>query len=409
MVDDYFFLSYARDDEENRTHIERFFEDLRTEIRLQEGSLGPDDPVGFRDQEGINVGDEWRPELTRALCRAKTLICLYSPRYFYRPYCGKEVQVFLQRQRAHLPAGTAKAILPVIWRKPETIPSALSPIQYDHVDLPKAYRTRGLRQLMISGQRYKRPYQDLVEWLATKIRKSYRTPLREAGDLDFENIRSAFEEGPSDQPTADAYMVQATGPQAVRFVYVAGTKSEIECNHVRLILDAYGQYRSHWNPYFSNRNDDCIWKIAVDVARQSGINPGEIDVGHDLLHELRKAKQENSLVVLIIDTWTLKLPEIKQKMREYDDTSFLNCAALVVWDESDETSEGREALANLLVEIFDDNYGTNHSHLFRPDVRSRDALVHELAETLRILKFNVINRGQPMRVIAGKNEPLPGF
>src|ERR1022692_4686858 len=176
-----------------------------------------------------------------------------------------------------------------------------------------------------------------------------------------------------------------------------------------VIIGAYGQYRSHWNPYFSNRNDDCIWKIAVDVARQSGINPGEIDVGHDLLHELRKAKQENSLVVLIIDTWTLKLREIEQKMREYDDTSFLNCAALVVWDESDETSEGREALANLLVEIFDDNYGTNHSHLFRPDVRSREDLVHELAETLRILKFNVINRGQPMRVIAGKNEPLPGF
>jgi hypothetical protein len=122
-----FFFSYARDDDD--PYLSRFFEELRDAIRRQQG-LKASDPIAFRDQTNIEVGQQWPVALTHSLRTSKTLVCVYSPTYFNREYCGKEVQVFLTRQKKH-GTGLATGILPVIWQKPERVAAAVSAIQYE--------------------------------------------------------------------------------------------------------------------------------------------------------------------------------------------------------------------------------------------------------------------------------------
>lgn len=406
MAGHYFFFSYARGDEESGAHIDKFFEDLETEIRSQEGTLGFSEEVGFRDKRNIDVGQQWPSELADALRSCKTIVCLYSPTYFNRPYCGKEVQAFLNRHRAHRTTGSPSPILPVIWRKPERVPGSVSAIQYDTLDLPKSYREHGLRRLM-SLRKHTDDYKVFVEKFAAKVRSASKIGLA-SGDpnLDIAQVGNAFEETAivGQEPA-----ISASGPGTVRFVYVAATRSEIQRNQIRQILDAYGRNRHEWNPYFSTSDQDSIWKIANQIASEKNLFPEKLEIGASFSTELKKAKEENTLVVLLIDTWTLKLDEIVQKMEEYDERSLLNCAAIVIWDQSDETRLNADALETLVARVFDDSYARNHPRLFRPNVLTRDTLINELGDTLQALKFNVINRGQPKRFISGRNEPIPNF
>lgn len=400
----YFFFSYARSDEENQPHIDKFFEDLETEIRSQEGTIAPNVNVGFRDKRNIEVGHQWPSELTEALRYSKAIVCLYSPTYFNRPFCGKEVQAFLSRHRAHPKAGSTAAILPVIWRKPERVPGSVTRIQYDSLDLPKSYRDHGLRRIM-TQRRHSDDYKIFVETFADKIRAATRVNLQADPNLDIGLLANAFEETlvGGEEPAA------RPGPGTVRFVYVSGTRSEIQRSRIREILDAYGSNRHEWNPYFSTSDQDSIWKIANQIASDKNLFPEKLEMGESFSAELKKAKEENSLVVLLIDTWTLKLDEIVQKMEEYDERTLLNCAALVIWDQSDETRVHADALETLLARVFDDNFARNHPRFFKPNVLTRDTLINELGDTLQALKLNVINRGQPKRFISARNEPIPSF
>src|SRR6266849_8408860 len=101
-IDDYFFCSYAREDQEKKDHIQEFFNDLCEEIRGQTG-LRSHNPIGFFDQKNIELGQEWPVRLVNALCRNRSIVCLYSPRYFTSTDCGREVQVFLDRHKGWRP------------------------------------------------------------------------------------------------------------------------------------------------------------------------------------------------------------------------------------------------------------------------------------------------------------------
>src|SRR5262244_3020632 len=71
---------------------------------------------GFVDRTDIRAGQEWPDELAEALRTAETMVCLYSPSYFRSEYCGKEMQVFLDRRRNYIRANAGKKpanIIPV--------------------------------------------------------------------------------------------------------------------------------------------------------------------------------------------------------------------------------------------------------------------------------------------------------
>jgi hypothetical protein len=67
------------------------------------------------------------------------MVCLYSPAYFQGGYCGKEMQVFLDRRRNYIRANAGKKpanIIPVLWHPvPRRIPMTLPGIQYKDAKL----------------------------------------------------------------------------------------------------------------------------------------------------------------------------------------------------------------------------------------------------------------------------------
>src|SRR6266446_9592517 len=102
MSDYLFFLSYARCD--LNANVKRFFQELSEEVaQLFEGErVDPDGPVAFFDREGVELGDNWDEKLRDAVHFSRVIVPLYTPRYFERPYCGKEFAVFHAPDRAYL-------------------------------------------------------------------------------------------------------------------------------------------------------------------------------------------------------------------------------------------------------------------------------------------------------------------
>src|SRR5262249_46596364 len=97
-----YFVSYARDDyyiagaaglEEN-AFLKQFFTDLHETTRLLAGRLQID-AIDYRDTEQIDLGKPWRSEVLKGLQNCRCLVALYTPLFFNRPECGKEVK-FMQ-------------------------------------------------------------------------------------------------------------------------------------------------------------------------------------------------------------------------------------------------------------------------------------------------------------------------
>src|SRR2546422_523635 len=91
-----FFFSYARKD--HGPYLERFFKELKERV-ARKGLFDEDQgEVSFRDIDNIEPGEDWGQELADALAKCLTMVSIYTPWYFARPYCGKEFRIFLDRQ-----------------------------------------------------------------------------------------------------------------------------------------------------------------------------------------------------------------------------------------------------------------------------------------------------------------------
>src|SRR3954464_13924382 len=88
------FTSYAQADYE--AHLKRFADDLREQIRSLLGRTD-NESVMFFDRIGVKAGDKWNDVVIDAIRTADVLVCLVSPTYLGRPWCGRELQVFVQR------------------------------------------------------------------------------------------------------------------------------------------------------------------------------------------------------------------------------------------------------------------------------------------------------------------------
>ena len=89
-----FFWSYARADAQDGPELDRFYTDLRGEVR---GRLGHrhERKVRLPRRSGIELGvPSGRPRSAAALATARAFVALYSPTYFRREACGKEWTIF---------------------------------------------------------------------------------------------------------------------------------------------------------------------------------------------------------------------------------------------------------------------------------------------------------------------------
>jgi len=188
-----FFLSYSW---KNRGRpLERFFKDLAEAVRKLVG--GPIEDIAFRDRVTMMAGTEWPTGLLDAMATSQVLVYLLSADYIQSDYCGKELQVFLERvesfRRAN-PGVAPRFIIPVIWVPivASTLPLLLGLIQQADDAFPEDYASKGLESL--AKRRDKTAYQSFVDTLALRIvRGAEGSPLPPVSRYEsLDEIPNAF-------------------------------------------------------------------------------------------------------------------------------------------------------------------------------------------------------------------------
>ncbi|GAA1753998.1 TIR-like protein FxsC [Luedemannella helvata] len=282
----YFFLSYARSDDSEL--IRTFFNDLSAEVRSYAG-VSPGVPVGFLDDETLNLGQYWSDELVSALLRTRTLIALASPRYLGSEPCGREWKVFADRVRAATARGqqAASAHMTLLWLPPPKLPRFVEETLYDG-DLPPVYGRAGLRQLM-RLQDHRDHYFRFIAELAQRIVHAAQNLDIPPGpsDLTFEQIPHAFARRNRTAPTRSP----------IRIIVAAPTRADLATRDLtafRRDPRFYGPDATRWAPYQST-SQVPVADLARSLAQEYDfvVSVSAVDDG----------AARATMSVLLVDPW----------------------------------------------------------------------------------------------------------
>jgi len=359
-----FFLSYASNPALKRFQ-ERFFANLVEALIAERDILDAQKArIGFYDRDGIQLGDSWTHELAEALRTCRVFVYIQSEAYFSRLWCGREWAVFRDRidrwmQGSEASASRPPLMLPVLWKPATRNPPAMVAvdIQYGHREFGEAYVQHGLHTLM-NLERFQDDYLEFLSRLSRRILQvadAYPLLPGNRARVDFESIPNAFEApapaspgGPNGPATTPAR--EDVGPRHVVFVYVVGTRAELQ--NWRRMLEAYGDGGwVDWRPYFPPIDRRIAW-YAQGVVRDEDLNYERLDLDPDLVRLLRKAEADNKIIILVVDSWSLNSPVYRDLMSEFDGCQFRNCCAVVPWNEDNETRGQTDALKRQLQQIF---------------------------------------------------------
>ncbi|HXI23274.1 MAG TPA: FxsC protein [Pyrinomonadaceae bacterium] len=405
MADLWFFLSYARLDRDGDHHkcINKFYEDLQERVRLKIPSA---DQPGFYDGENIQQGDDWPSALVKALMDTRLIICMYSPSYFSSDYCGRELEIFTRRLMAHANAETDKwppLILPIMLDPPADLlplPAAIEDIQMFDDKYPKVYRDNGLRYLLRRNDRQlKNDYEDLLDAVEKKVialaKKHVLQPLPE--EPDIKQVESLFLSSHV-AGSGQAQSATSGGSFYADFIYVAGKADEMV---VFGREPYYGTDGLDWKPYLPVTDD--VDFVAQSVATKERFRHGRISLGADLIKVIKQAQENNRVVIMLVDSWTLCLPEYRDLIQKYDSYSFWNCAVLIPWnDKDDNTVKKRNTLESAIRKAFVTKARSKDPNLFIDTITSYDDLISVLSVTLQRVKLQIIDVTNDFKKIEGE-------
>jgi hypothetical protein len=319
------FVSYSRINvkfPKDAELLHQFVTDLRNDLEVQ-APAGYTGEVCFFDTTNIETGSDWNEELSEAAAQSRVAVAFFSPSYFSSVWCGREFQVFLDRQQQAAvanPAGNAPlSIIPLIWIRHSALPEAAGAIQSIDDSIPGAsfpaeYAQIGLRQIML--------LQDSAKYMRVRIALGQRilkaansAQLPESVNLDLRNYRSAWETPPSGAKPASADAVTKTC-----FVFLANEGW-------------------HWRPY--PEPQPKVGALAQQVTGEIGLQYEEIPCDNSLNNKLRDTNKRHIPTVLITDPSSWTNPAIKGAMEEYDGRYFINCGLIVPWDVVSPANDGR--------------------------------------------------------------------
>jgi FxsC-like protein len=417
----YFFFSYAHDDNKPSLGdggglVKNFYDDLsdyvRRKARLSENE------VSFFDEDEIPLGAEWSLELSEAIQTSKIFVGVYSPTYFRKPFCGQEWTVFNLRQQAYAKAHGGKApqlMIPVLWEKEiyvsRDMPAALKKYQYDHGVFGNNYPRYGLRQIMSDANLRKSLYADFLDKFSDKLIEAVEThremPRFETAKR-LEEVEPVFPLATTAAAATLNTQRADANPRYVKFVFVVGRQKEMHEAQIRRRIEYYRESGAEWTPYLPDvkqQIDLLVKRIALD----RDFSPEDtIDLNDDLLHRIEEVKNKNQIVVIVVDSWSLKIPNYREWMKKFDGKSFLNCIVVIPWINDDETIAGRSELNNFVMATFPTRI-LNNSPNFLDCVDSVDKLNDQLGRTLCETKQKIIRLANVEREIDGAqpiNKPV---
>ncbi len=383
----YCFMSSAKEDTEDPC-FEKFAKDFRHELGLVCVNE-PAEELLFHRAHSIQFGENWEAKVEDALCSTKTFIAMISPRYLRSSEITTELKRFEWRLTNYGQVDSAALLLPLLWIPTPDKPSQIDGLQAANVLLGKTYAARGMRYLVqMGGAAYRRALGALVEHMRNLIA------------------------GPSLPPSASLPIsklsIQSTelGPKHVEFIVVAARRDEIDSMKIRSALDAYGRDPCDWCPYVPDVNAR-IGLLVQPIASAEGLTSNPIAGDHDLTKRLQEARAKNTMIILIVDIWSLKLSSYINFVAALDRERFHNAGVLVLWNTYDGDNVVNETdLALQLRAAFFNLTTAKDPKVFHERLSTVFELRNRLRATLHELRRRIIAYGEVMRRPPG-SPPIP--
>ena len=195
------------------------------------------------------------------------------------------------------------------------------------------------------------------------------------------------------------------GPRNVLFVFVAAKPHELGARSVDPYLQDGG---ADGKPFYPSNVpiDALVLNVASDTELRLFSN--EIPFNHQLLEDIKSAKKESKIVVMLVDSWTASLPTYQRVLQEFDDEFLYNCSVIVPWNDNDSDSvQKREDLERTIKNTFYVRTTINKNPIFfRDDIRSEAELRSALREILMGIRAVIRDRA-PLRRPMAEGRPLP--
>jgi len=392
----WFYFSYAAN--YANEYVTKFFQDLQYEIQLRTGTKD-DASIGFFDRDRIELGAEWSEMILSALQSSKTMVCLFSPRYFDSEFCGREFQIFRSRMEVYRQNSLGPepgTILPVLLTPVSVIPPAVADIQYSSSEFPHVYNEQGLLYMM-RLRKFRDDYEEFVSLFGKhliEVATQYELPALETVP-SLADTANAFAHKPQTPTAAQA------GPSQAEFRFVVANETGIPLIVSGRDMTRYGTQGWEWKPFMSQIETE-VGLLAQLAAVQETFVYRTRPVDGDLIKQLEEADRTNVVVILVVDPWSLRMPFFKSLMEEFDSRVFVNCGVLILWDMNDaETSTNREALEVLVRTVFSRQLLSSSPQFFRPSVKSEDEFAREARTMLTTLRVKVLERARLLRPVMG--------
>ena len=392
-----FFLSYAREDKEwdHAGTIPTFYRDLVEAIRVR--TNWPVERVGFMETAEIVPGTRWPPKLSAELATCRAFVPILSPTYFDRTFCGQEWAVFEERLQASPDASgqPPPLIQPVQFVAPEHLtgmPAVVADVQNTFDKYPAAYSRLGLQQL--AGLE-PREYKQFVAAFADALKAAVKAhPLPPSAPVsDIRTVVSAFQK-PGTHVTATHADAVPTGPRFAQFFFVAASRSELL--GVRQDLEPYGDAGEDWQPYLPELSDE-VAIIAQEVAAREKLRYESLPLDDDFIAAIKEAVKRNKIVVVLVDSWTVRLARYKELMVQLDGHDFDNCVVIVPWNLKDpETTATRDVLVQAIQATFI-KARRRDPKSFVESTKSYREFKNELAKSLAAARGRIIDNRQVVR------------
>lgn len=411
VPDHWFFLSYARAD--GGEYLHALFAKLVQQVRSKAGlpSTLTASNIGFMDRLNIEPGDNWDPAVLEALQCTKIFICIISRGYIASDYCGKEFEVFRSRLSAYtarLQSGQRPTlIMPIFWY-PEArigkLPETLSGIQHNHADYGDHYIDKGLFTLS-TQRRYRDDYNQFLDsfsWKLVEAARKHPLPLG-SNDIPLLSVTNPFQSSITRIDDRVDY-ARASGPRSVRFIFVAGRRGEL--NTVRDQVDAYGDIGGReWRP-FQPQTPQSIGALSSRIVAEEDFFPEDIPFDDRLIQRIRHSENENAIVLLIVDPWSVELTLYRKYLEDYDKENFINCGVIAVWNSRDSaTASNQSHLHEKLRGALSRTCILNG--YVRDCTQGPEEFQQELIKAVSEIRRRIATRGEIFQKLEASSYPLP--
>ena len=172
-------------------------------------------------------------------------------------------------------------------------------------------------------------------------------------------------------------------------------------------MDAYGQANGRdWRPFFPELATS-VGALSSGAVSAEDLFPEDLSIGPDIVQRIREAETENSIVLLMVDPWSVRLRPYREFLESYDEASFVNSGVIVLWNPSDEATVRQETALRTALNQAISRTCVMNGHV-RDSVLSADQLRKELVLAVHEIRRRMAARGSVFQnARSGESYQLP--